>query len=49
MLIARREGDVYVGGASHAMAGFAHQAPSLFDHVTSLIGIRAQITPGAAV
>ncbi|MFM0624611.1 hypothetical protein [Paraburkholderia xenovorans] len=44
MLIARSEGDVYVGAASHAMAGFAHQAPSLFDHVMSLIGIRAQTT-----
>jgi short-subunit dehydrogenase len=36
--------DVYVGGASRAMAGFAHQAPSLFDRVMSLIGVSSQTT-----
>jgi short-subunit dehydrogenase len=36
--------DVFVGAASRAMSGFAHQTPSLFDRVMSLIGIASQKT-----
>jgi hypothetical protein len=36
--------DVFVGAASRAMSGCAHQTPSLFDRVTSLIGVVSQKT-----
>jgi hypothetical protein len=36
--------DVYVGGASQAMPGFARRAPSLCDRNMSLIGVSSQTT-----
>ncbi|MDR5806342.1 SDR family oxidoreductase [Caballeronia sp. LZ001] len=36
------ERDIYVGGASRAMAGFGQRAPRLYDAITSLLGVKAQ-------
>ncbi|WP_244818090.1 SDR family oxidoreductase [Caballeronia sp. Lep1P3] len=36
------ERDIYVGGASRAMAGLGRSAPRLYDAFTSLLGVKAQ-------
>jgi len=35
--------DIYVGGASRAMAGFGRRAPRLYDAITSMLGVKAQV------
>ncbi|WP_250537314.1 SDR family oxidoreductase [Caballeronia sp. AZ10_KS36] len=37
------ERDIYVGGASRAMASFGQSAPRLYDAITSLLGVKAQV------
>lgn len=35
--------DLYVGGASRAIAGFGRRAPRLYDAIASLVGVKAQL------
>jgi hypothetical protein len=38
----RPERDIYVGGASRAMASFGQSAPRLYDAIASVLGVKAQ-------